>query len=95
MNRLREAIQKQANTGIGTKPLMFGDVRFADQLFVQDDAIDAILDAVIEALPEEKQRDFQLDITNEENRCRFYRLGGYDFALNDIKQLLLDAKGDN
>jgi hypothetical protein len=49
-----------------------------------------LLRELIEEMPEEKQKDFisKNGLGTEENRQKFYRYGGYDFALNQALKVL-------
>ena len=49
-----------------------------------------IKELVAEAKPAEKDQLAQLTL-DDESRCRFYRYGGYNFALNEFEQNLLKA----
>ena len=93
MNELREKIIQELRGG--QKPAINSelyDTKILELLFGQK--TDAILDAVIAALPEGKQIDYAMknDITNGENKDRFFRYGGYDFALSEVASILQAAK---
>ena len=49
-----------------------------------------IKELVAEAKPAEKDQLAQSTL-DDESRCRFYRYGGYNFALNEFEQNLLKA----
>lgn len=56
-----------------------------------DDVVAKIKALVVESLPKEKQMEFvesKPTVTqNDEDRCRFYRYGGYDFAIREIRSI--------
>lgn len=62
---------------------------------VDEQEIDRVIDAVIGSLPALKQEEYvkKNGIGSGENKDRFYRYGGYDFAINEIKRILESAKG--
>ena len=49
-----------------------------------------IKELVAEAKPAEKQQQLPSKIDNE-TMCRYYRYGGYNFAINEFEQNLLKA----
>ena len=49
-----------------------------------------IKELVAEAKPAEKDQLAQSTL-DDESRCRFYRYGGYNFAINEFEQNLLKA----
>jgi len=49
-----------------------------------------IKELVEEAKPAEKDQQAQSTL-DDESRCRFYRYGGYNFAINEFEQNLLKA----
>lgn len=60
-------------------------------LEIDDESIAKIKALVVESLPKEKQMEFvesKPTVTqNDEDRCRFYRYGGYDFAIREIRSI--------
>lgn len=54
-------------------------------------AIAKVKALVVESLPKEKQIEFVKSLPtvalNDEDRCRFYRYGGYDFAIREIRSI--------
>ena len=60
--------------------------------WVMKDVPDQIIEAFNKIVPEKKQMDFVKNnptvTQNDEDRCRFYRYGGYDFAINQIERAI-------
>ena len=59
----------------------------------------ALLDQLVREMPKEKQQDYVKKTTpntttTDESKCRFYRHGGYDFAIREVTALLEKMKGE-
>ena len=56
-----------------------------------------LLDTLLEAMPEKKQMAFVKEMRskgkmNDENRCRYYRYGGHDFAIDQITTIIKEMR---
>jgi len=85
-NKLKEIKWTYINYGDGT----------ADEecvMHMPDRAINAVLTAFEEALPEEKVVDRESNIGSENSTPRIIRGNGYNTALEDVKKLIRNNKG--
>ena len=55
-----------------------------------DQALKGIEAIIREAKPEKKDQQAQSTL-EDESRCRFYRYGGYNFAIDEYEQTLIEA----
>ncbi len=87
---MNKTISEILNTTLSEIILAFGIDDKSQIPLIKAKATQAITQAMLDVLPEKKQADYVKKTspnttTTDESKCRFYRYGGYDFAISEME----------